>query len=165
MLADVEARYGPRDRSYTVLGIEFGPGNPQLWYPGNRDHIVVQLDANALDNRDLALFQLAHECVHLLAPTGSAIAPVLEEGLATVYSEDYVRRETGRSVSPDVPSYAHAALLVRRLLQIDSTAIRKLRVLEPSFVRMTPTHIQAVVTGVDAALANDLVAPFDRART
>ena len=44
MLHMAEELFGPRDCSYTILGIEFGPDNPRIWYPGNRRHIIIQLD-------------------------------------------------------------------------------------------------------------------------
>ena len=164
ILAEVEGRYGERDRSYTVLGIEFGPETPMLWYPGSRKHIVVQLALNALDDTALALYQLAHECVHLLSPTGGVNAPVLEEGLATIYSEEYVAREFNRTGLTNIASYIHAASLVRQLLQHDDQAIPKLRALEPSFVRLTSEHFQRVLAGVDGVLVQQLLTRFDRAR-
>jgi hypothetical protein len=34
ILYEIEQACGPRDSSWTVLGVEFGPETPQLWYPG-----------------------------------------------------------------------------------------------------------------------------------
>src|SRR5437763_183874 len=97
LLNEAERLYGERDRSYTILGVEFGPGDPQIWFPGNRRHIVIQLADNALENTALAVYQLAHETIHLLSPTGTANAPVLEEGLATAFAEGVVARDFSRT--------------------------------------------------------------------
>ena len=43
MIRDVEALFGPRDRDYTLLGIEFSGTIPQIWFPGNCQHIAIQL--------------------------------------------------------------------------------------------------------------------------
>ncbi len=62
MLHMVEELFGPRDYSYTILGIEFASDGPQIWYPRNHRHII---------NSQLpkAYYQMAHETIHLLAPT------------------------------------------------------------------------------------------------
>lgn len=141
MLRKAEESYGERDRDWTVLGIEFGPDRPRIWYPGNCQHIVVQLDPNELDDERLACYQLAHECVHLLAPTGNNEATVLEEGLATVFAEGWVTAKfkgTKRSDYTNDPAYRNAAAAVRGLLEVHQDAIRRLRSVEPVFDRMTP---------------------------
>ena len=81
ILREVEELYGLRDSSWTVLGIEFGPRNPHLWYPSSGKNIVIQLGMSAIDHAGLARYQLAHECVHLLAPNGGGKeGPVIERG-------------------------------------------------------------------------------------
>ena len=162
MLAEAESLYGPRDLDWTPIGVEFGPGTPQLWYPGGRRNIAIQLALNALNDNAVACYQLAHECVHLLAPTGTAVAPVIEEGVATVFSEDYVCREFKLQGLTDWPSYVEAAMMVRQLLTLDSRAIKRLRAVEPSFVKMTSATFTAAGLAVPAPLVNALVAPFIR---
>jgi len=70
MLRIAEERYGQRDGSYTILGVEFTEGVPQLWYPDNVDDIAIQLNVTCLHEPHRAYYQLAHECIHLLSPTG-----------------------------------------------------------------------------------------------
>lgn len=95
MLQELERIYGPRDKSYTILGIEFEKNGPQLWYPGNRKDIIIQLSLEAQYDLPMALYQLAHEAVHLLAPTGGSHSTVFEEGFATVFAWDYTMKVTG----------------------------------------------------------------------
>jgi hypothetical protein len=85
---------GPRDKSYTILGIEFiTQGPPSVWYPGNRKDIIIQLTTKASCDMRRALFQLAHETVHILSPTGGPYrATILEEGLATYFSLYYLEK-------------------------------------------------------------------------
>jgi hypothetical protein len=47
---------------------------------------IVQLSNESRDNRDQALFQLAHETVHVLSPVDVGTTTALEEGLATYFS-------------------------------------------------------------------------------
>lgn len=104
-----------------LLGIEFREGVPQIWFPGNCNHIAIQLGTDALNDVNKALFQLAHECVHLLDPVIFEQASVLEEGLATNFSLIYVRRsnpsyETG-SAKYDAANRRVGQLLTQYLMQ------------------------------------------------
>ncbi len=85
-LAELELAYGPRDRDYTPLGIEFEGNRPKLWYPGNRKHVSIILSDSARTDWKQSVFQLAHEAVHLLSRSGNQSAPMIEEGLAVSYS-------------------------------------------------------------------------------
>jgi len=69
-LDDLEARYGSRDRSYTLLGMEFCQDGPMIWYPHTRKDVVVMLSIGVALYPNNAIFELAHEAVHLLSPTG-----------------------------------------------------------------------------------------------
>lgn len=156
MLTELEERYGPRDISWTLLGVEFWDGVPMIWYPrdGNKPdpkHIAIRLSPAAFSDHKEAMYQLSHECVHLLSPQGKADAPVLEEGLAKLYSMEIIERVCGHpSGKPyGIESlYDDAARHVLKLLQYDPEAIRRLRNIEPAFYRMTPT------TFADAGLVN-----------
>jgi hypothetical protein len=165
MLTELETRYGSRDRTWTLLGIEFGADGPQNWfpfYPNGDKFVLIELYYNALTDGHIACYQLAHECVHLLAPNGSGGAPVIEEGLATMYSEDYVKANFNRTGFTSMESYKRAAALVRELESKSPDAIKSLRNVEPSFKSMTrDTFRQA---GVDVAddLIDSLLAPFKR---
>lgn len=162
MIAEVEERYGQRDQSWTVLGVEFSSDGPQIWYPGNRKHIAIQLAPNAIEDTVLACYQLAHESVHLLAPTGRRAAPVIEEGLATVFSEDYVGREFRRTGVTNMTSYVEAAALVRRLLSVAPDAIPRLRSIQPAFTEMNSTTFVEAGLDVPGSLVEQLMSPFHR---
>lgn len=163
MLTEIEARYGQRDLSWTPIGVEFSSDGPQIWFPGNCRNVAIQLGPTAQLNNTLACYQLAHECVHLLAPDGGRNAPVLEEGLATVFSEDFVALNFNRVGMTDFKAYIEAARKVRILLEHDVNAIKSLRAIEPSFKMMTAaTFVAAGLVDVPENLVNELVAPFRR---
>ena len=80
-ITEIEHIFGPRDPSFTYLGIEMDatPGAiPMNWFPdagkplSDPDHptrhVLIRLTENALNNANIAKWQLAHECVHLLDP-------------------------------------------------------------------------------------------------
>jgi hypothetical protein len=88
-LEKAETQFGPRNMSFTLLGIEFYDGPNRVTYPNtDRNQIVIQLskESESRGNHDQALFQLAHETVHVLAPVDVGTSTVLEEGLATYFS-------------------------------------------------------------------------------
>ncbi|MEE4140943.1 hypothetical protein [Pseudomonas viridiflava] len=162
MLQQAINLYGPRDMSWTILGVEFVLDGPRIWYPESRKDVVVQLGRLALNDTVQACYQLAHESIHLLAPFGSSLAPALEEGLATVFSEDYVKAKFGVIYTPETPSYQAAASLVRHLLSADPKAIKKLREVELSFMKMTQETFDTAKVIVPEGLIQKLLQPFVR---
>ncbi|MBI1676304.1 hypothetical protein [Shewanella sp. DW31] len=162
MVREIEGLYGERDKSWTFVGIEFERNGPQNWFPGNCGNIAIQLNVNALNNEVLAHYQLAHEVVHLLAPDGKREAPVIEEGLATLYSEDYIAREYQASGYTNMASYVDAAKNVRDLLAFDKEAIKKLRAIQPSFKKMTQDTFRSASLNYPQDKIMNLIASFVR---
>ena len=159
-LRKIEEQYGERDKSWTILGIEFENNGPQIWYPGNCKNISIQLAPNALQNEMLACYQLAHEAVHLLAPSGGRRAPLLEEGLATAFSEEIVLKEFNATNVTPSGKYSIAADKVRNLLSIDPNAIKKLREVEPAFFKMTEETFETAGLKVGKEVIRELLAKF-----
>jgi hypothetical protein len=87
LLEELEARFGPRDQTWTPLGIMFGGVDSRIRIHNWRaKQIIIRLSEDCASNCRKALFALAHEAVHLLAPVESAT--MLEEGLATDFSAE-----------------------------------------------------------------------------
>ncbi len=132
-LVEVEALFGPRDPSFTILGIELVDtehSEPRIWFPPSspeRKHVIVHLMPDPEDcERDCAArlrWQLAHECVHLLDPHPGA-ANVLEEGLCTWY-QNHAEPKPFRQ--PKGGSYAEALALANPLMDELPDVIRHLR--------------------------------------
>lgn len=160
LLARAEESFGPRDPSYTPLGIEISDAEaPQIWFPGNRKFLAIQLSREAASDWRRGLFQLAHETVHVLAPTGGARAPNIEEGLATLFSDEF-SAWAGWGVITGDPRYLAAKKDVSTLMAIDRDAVRRIRLVEPSFARWTPEHILANYPAVPVDVATRLCQPF-----
>jgi hypothetical protein len=161
LLAEAETRFGPWDPTWTPVGIEFDGATPHIWYPGDRRHVSIVLTDLARQDMKQALFQLSHEIIHLLAPTGGAAAPVIEEGLATLFSKEISSRY-GLGLDYDVPSYIAAANLTQTLLAIYPDGIKRLRQKETSFTRFIPQLILGVCPGIPGEVAAELCQPFVR---
>lgn len=165
-ISETETLYGARDTTWTLLGIEFNEGRPNIRFSGYpaRRQIIIRLGEKAFESAPQAIYQLAHECIHLLAPVVNGEAPVLEEGLATVYSEDKVQSlypSPQDAIRTSLQIYIDAAARVRELLQIEPDAIRLLRAVEPDFYRMTEqTFADAGLDQVPHPLIAELLRTF-----
>ena len=138
-LADIEQWFGPRDRSFTLVGIDIDktPGNvPRTWFPDSgiapddiqrrSRHVVIRLGPAALTGLARATWQLAHECFHLLDPWNPKVdgrpTNMLEEGLATWYQNSRVPEAEFHE-----GLYAAAEDLVRPLMDELPHAIKRIR--------------------------------------
>jgi hypothetical protein len=161
LLNEAETRFGPRDEKWTPVGIEFCGDIPKVWYPGNRNHISIMLTDNAREDSRQALFQLSHEVVHLLAPTGNNSTLIIEEGLATSFSTEISVRY-GLDLHYDVPSYVNAQRLVRVLVEAHPEGIKRIREREMYFYKFTPDIILEFCPTVPVDVAEELCRPFVR---
>ncbi|MGF1644344.1 MAG: hypothetical protein ACFCUJ_11910 [Thiotrichales bacterium] len=163
----VEARIGPRDPGYMLLGVEFVErGSAGIWFPGNKDHVVIQLTESAMVDEKRALFQLAHEAFHTVTPVPGSVN-VLEEGMATEFSLDFVR-DRGFDISPDYIAshrYARALAAVTCLRGLEPELNARITALRAGGVKLGKVTAQQLATalpGVPRALIDGLVLPFDR---
>ena len=169
-IQEMEKRYGSLDRSWTYVGVEFRGDVPQVWFPGSYDtpprkHIAITLSAEAFSDRQCTVYQLAHECVHLLAPVEGGDAPVIEEGLATAFSEDMIEYwcdNTNKQAYTEDKRYVNAAARVRELLALEPDAIPRLRAVEPAFNQMTADTFTRAGLNVPPALVDALLASFPK---
>jgi hypothetical protein len=152
LLAEAEARFGPRDPRFTLVGVEYADDGPCIWFPRRYRgrEILIILSTEAEFEPDRREFQLRHEAIHLLSPARSAINA--EEGLAVSFSEQsgFCRTRT--------KSYAAARDLAEEMLAADADIVRRVRRDEPSFERWTPNLLTAF--GVDPRLAEKLCGRF-----
>lgn len=162
MLRIVQERFGPRDSSYTILGFEFGGDIPQIWFPGNCRHVLIQLTPECATDTVRACYQLSHECVHLLAPSGGQNANNLEEGLATHFCHRYIVETFGVNWPSTIQSYAAARIAVEELLASDTSVIRRLRERQPCLPLVTPEDIISIAPGTRHDLAAFLCERFIR---
>lgn len=170
ILEDYEKRLGPRNRAYRLLGIEFTTGpRPRIWYPdfGNGPKsVIVQLSLRARTQPDLAMFQLAHEAFHLIAPVRPGTsASVFEEGLASFFAARYLEenRVAPTRVFLGETSYRTAYGLIARIAgrypDFD-TRLRRLREFNGAFSPVSPDEIRRAFPDIPARDARQLATPF-----
>ena len=158
-----EELFGPRDLSYTILGIEFCPDNPRIWYPGDRRHIIIQLCLSAATSISQACYQMAHETVHLLAPSGGRNATNFEEGIACYFAAYYMKMKLNEpSWRPPLPSYICALEVITPRLDEDIYCVRRLRENQPSFREMSREEISEGFPNLPPNELRFLTSQFDR---
>ena len=163
MLHMAEKLFGPRDPSYTILGIEFASDGPQIWYPGNLQHIIIQLDLSAATNMSRACYQMAHETVHLLVPSGGKHATNFEEGVACYFAAYYMKKKLDEPCwRPTLPSYRRALELIAPRLNADIYCVRRLRDHHPSFSKMGREEISTEFPALTSIDVDFLISKFDR---
>ncbi len=138
-LNEIETLLGPRDPNYTYVGIEFDStpnASPRIWFPhvGHPDrdeskpanHIIIRLTETAQSNANLAIWQLAHECVHLIDPWNIQAegrpSNYLEEGIATWYQNTIIQ-----NIPNNLPQYVEAKSLVEPHMPQLAATIKHLR--------------------------------------
>jgi hypothetical protein len=99
------------------FGITFGEGGLRLY--NNDGEVLLQLSLQAKTNEMSARYEMAHEAVHVLCGL-PGMATGLEEGVAVVFAQDYVKSKTGADASANVANeskYGRARNLVRQLIR------------------------------------------------
>ena len=163
MLNMAEELFGQRDHSYTILGIEFVADGPRIWYPGNRQHVIIQLTLSAAKNMSQACYQMAHETVHLLAPTGGQNANNFEEGVACYFADLYMKDVVKNPYPPpSLPSYKRALELVAPLLDADISCVYRLRNQQPSFSKISREQISTTFPNLTSDDVDFLTRKFNR---
>lgn len=162
MLNCSQEMFGTRDQSFTLLGIEFNDSGPRIWYPKNNGNIVIQLTPDALNSEAIALYQLAHESVHLLSPSGGAHANVLEEGVAVWFSWWYVKKALGVDAHTftDEGHYLTAGLLVEKILNMRPDFYKEARQICPRIWEITSSQIRDLCPELSDEEAKLLALPF-----
>lgn len=161
MLRQAEEKYGQRDYSYTILGVEFNQEeHPRIWYPGDCKHIVIQITMNCINDLNRAVFQVAHEAIHCLSPQGKNSATVLEEGLASYFSSQYTLENGHGTWTCDKPKYREASNLVQKLLLIDPDIVKKIREVQPTISLIDKILILKTNPNIPIELADSLTLNF-----
>jgi len=163
ILSLAEDVLGARDLTYTILGIEIGPDIPRLWYPGKRHSVIVQLAPSAATDVARACYQLAHEAVHLLAPSGGGPATNLEEAVACYFAAYFMKSRFAQPAwHPGEPSYKRGLSLISPRMDADVRRIKRLRSRQLSFSEIKREELSAAFPDIGSGDLDFLLAKFDR---
>lgn len=172
-LNEIETLLGPRDPNFTYVGLEFDTtpnASPRIWFPhvGHPDrdrdktsnHIIIRLTEKAQSDANLAIWQLARQCVHLIDPWNIEAegrpTNYLQEGLATWYQTTIIQNILLE------PPYDHAKSLVQPHMPQLAATIKHLRAEHNLRISAVddPDHLLRHCPAIDAQVAKNLSRRF-----
>ena len=149
LIPKAERLFGPRSPDWTLGAIRRKPSGdyPQIHLDPESRYVDILLSSRFEEgNFPAVLYELAHECVHVLDPNPIKDNTYLCEGLAS-----WFQVQVSDNMRPTDPSYVAALEAVERLMPRLRDAIRHRRVrrstpmhririhhLEPFFLNLTP---------------------------
>ncbi|WP_219012582.1 hypothetical protein [Shewanella algae] len=159
---EASAQYGMPTHTRTILPVKFrAVGGPDCTYPTS-DTIQVTIRDYCQTDMESAHYQLSHEAVHTLSPVDKPDVTVLEEGVATLFSHEFLVKHTGTYWdSSGDQRYDDACALVRRLIAVETNAISILFGKYQTLSHLTAQNIIDAIPAVNGALADSLVRKFN----
>ena len=170
-----EELFGKRDMTWNLCPSMFGERNPHIFPPDPEPLrlVMIKLGRGAHEKWTIALYQMAHEVIHLLNPLHpkQGKASYLEEGVACCFSS-YVQRRSSKQGSDflrdNLPVYQYAQKLVKRLPCGDIAAAKRIRKEMPpgtSFSSVTAKDLLRIFSTLNIEHAEALTSRFDRDNT
>ncbi len=169
-ISTLEGMFGKKDARFRFGKIEKAGSDsegPYLYYPENYcpDGCVVDIHVSRRTSRAQGLWQIAHECVHLLDPAFPSTI-FLEEGLATWYQnepsfhDDAVKTYISKNPTK-TPEYIEAERLVRKCLPFGLIdAVRKTRARNIRICDINPDMLLRQMPEADKATIGRLCEKF-----
>lgn len=105
---------GPRDRSQVIYQPAFLQNGPYLWLSESRDGAASVLSMNSAMSWECAVYEMAHETIHLLNPR-EGCTNWLEEGVAVAFSLHALSHYGMDEYTTTAQSYTEALQLVLEL--------------------------------------------------
>ena len=158
LMSVAQSILGPRDTSKQVYQPQFTDFGPCIRNTPDLDGAFAELSPAAGCSWPLAVFQMAHETVHLLNPIPGNTNN-LEEGVAVAFSM-HVQPSYGISVQPSSPSYDHVLQLASMLPRGPLEAARHLRDRVGALSKVTAQDLEELFPNVDRVVSNRLAERF-----
>ena len=161
LLGLAENTLGLRDSSKTIYQPAFADDGPYIRNTPNFDGAFAELSRNAETYWPTAVYELAHETVHLLNPK-PGVGNWLSEGIAvafSVYAQLHFKLEPQRI---DMQSYRRSLELASELPYGALAAGRSIRDACGSLNSTTRSILETLFPSVDLRLLTQLCQPFKR---
>lgn len=162
LLRIAEDLLGPRDPSKALWQPQFEGAGPNVRFSLDRRSVFAELSTNGESYWPTALYELAHETVHLLDPGLLGTANYLEEGIAVAFSI-YAQHLycVGRVQTPSEGSkYSLALKLVSALPGQPLLCAGRIRRDVGRFSAVTPQDLVRLFPNMNQQFANALTRKF-----
>ena len=161
LLRLAEDTLGPRDASKVIYQPVFADDGPYIRNTPNLDGAFAELSRNAETYWPTAVYELAHETVHLLNPK-PGVGNWLSEGIAVAFS---VYAQLHFKLGPqciNMQSYRRSLELVSELPYGPLEAGRSIRDACGSLNGATRSILEMLFPSVDSEILTELCKPFER---
>ena len=161
LLGLAEDALGPRDTSKIIYQPVFADDGPHIRNTPNLDGAFAELSRNAEGFWPTAVYELAHETVHLLNPK-PGIGNWLSEGIAvafSVYAQLHFKLEPQHT---NLQSYRRSLEFVSELPCGPLVAGRGIRAACESLDRANQSDLADLFPSVDSEILKELCKPFVR---
>ena len=159
LLALAEDLLGPRDRSRQICQPAFNADGPFLGNTPHLDGAFAVLSLNAAGYWPTAIYEMAHETVHLLNPVAGG-TNFLEEGIAVAFAMRALEACGQPSFETDLASYTEALELVGALAPDVFAAGRRIREYAGALGKAARCDLEILFPAVDRAILCRLSQPF-----
>lgn len=157
LIAEAEAVLGGRDSQKKIYQPQFDKDGPRLINTPELDGAFSQLSFNSARSWRVAIYEMAHETVHLLDPT-VGYTSWLEEGAAVAFSiAAQQRRGVANPISPILQSYVSALDMFRSIPGDPFKVARAIRSDAGALKHATESCMAKACPGIDTQLARLLV--------
>ncbi len=161
LLQWAEVRLGSKDPMKAVYQPTFSDAGPRIINTPGLDGAFADLSFNAAGYWPTAVYELAHETVHLLDPiSGSTI--VLEEGVAETFALEMATLLGGEVFTSSLPSYVDACDAAKQLTCDIYGAARRVRETCGALSRASRPVLSLLFPDAAPALLEKLASEFER---
>ncbi len=160
LLPMAEHLLGPRDSTRKIYQPAFCEAGPFIRNTPDMDGAFATLSLNAAGYWPTAVFELAHETVHLLNPIPGG-TNFLEEGIAVAFSHIAMQRYGQQPFEQNAtPPYAEALRLVRSLPPDIFPAAKSIRSDVGALSKVTLRDLERMFPAVERPVLCKLTEPF-----
>lgn len=162
ILCKAETLLGKRDRKYSLATPAFEADGPFIRVIEDEWAVAI-LSKNAAGYWPTAIWELAHECIHLLDPT-IGNTNYFEEGIAVIFQEEMTPTlaNVSQRVLVSSPHYVHAKNLLSRLPGTPFEAAKKMRLRLGPLRNVTMADLKAVFPSIRDTDAAELATTFGK---
>lgn len=158
LMAEAESVFGLRDSTKKLYQPSWDPDGPNVRYTPNKDGAFAELCPFAEQDWKFAVYQLAHETVHLLDQSGGDKTHLLEEGAAVKFSLDMmVKYGFDTKGFPALQTYRNALSLFESLSSDPYATIKKCRSICGNFTSIDEATLRSECPQIEDKVILDLL--------
>lgn len=151
LLATAEEFFGARDKAIKIGKAEFNDRGPYIQWSADKKSVWTRLSNNAAGYWPTAVYESAHEVVHMLNPV-VGYANHLEEGMSVAFQHEIAPAFSGVLIKVGLASYLEAESLAKKLHKDVFHAGKLIREHVGAFSKATPMNLKTLFPNADKTL-------------